>query len=488
MTMQILSGNGSPEQTYARQQLAAAITAKGVETDPKAPFNVMAEKVGLIQQETYELQGDKIYEQQMFGAETVSPEPYKQNGPLWNLYKVMTDLLSDARFVNYGGILLAEYYKGYNTIELKNAGAGGAYFTCDGDFYTTDKTGGNAHVWHDGDNGMANRWVAYLFAAPDSDYTIPSYNLCPRSIHIGRSVGAVIDSQGGRLIEVVVTDGNTIRDLRMADNESWPASIVVRGMENHSSGSLLYLNLCPTVNAVVLGTKKISGGTLFSFKNNTDNSQLTYVGFPELTTLTGGTIFNIVYATKLSSIDFPKLKSVGNGYLFGYGSDSTSDSFRINLPVLEYAGNRQVLCAYNSSTLCFGPRVLSLPSLKNVYSLGFCSRRMDLLHLGCKGSPAETIEQHDQWTNVVELEIGDKEYIDKGLEPRWKPCQNINISGFPSLTAECIALKVLDRLGENTSGTVVKITLGTTLLNRILADETYAPYVQATRDKGYTIA
>ena len=143
---------GAAAEAYnvGKTELAANITAKGVEASATETLPELAEKVNAIQQETIEIDGGEMFEKQLYGAPTSIENVggvYVQNGgSLWNLYEVMAKLLSDGRFVQYGGIMLAEYFKGYDTIELMNAGAGGAYFTCDGDFYTTDKAGENAHV------------------------------------------------------------------------------------------------------------------------------------------------------------------------------------------------------------------------------------------------------------------------------------------------------------------------------------------------------
>lgn len=203
----------------------------------------MAAQVRGISQNPITFEGSAEYEKQMFGVPTATITPYQQDGPLWNLYKVMTDLLNDGRFTEYGGILLAEYYKGYDTIELMNVGAGGAYFTCDGDLYLEDKTGDNAHVWHDGNNGMANRWVAYLFSAPSTNYTITSTNLCPRSIHIGRHVGTIDCSVAGRICEIVVSDFvdesgtqlNVLDGFVSTASQAFGKNVIVKNLNNQGA-------------------------------------------------------------------------------------------------------------------------------------------------------------------------------------------------------------------------------------------------------------
>lgn len=297
------------EQEEGRKAIAHAITEKGVPTPEDSSMQQMAENVGLIQQETYELEGAPIYEKQMFGAETISPIPYKQNGPLWNLYKVMTDLLSDARFINYGGILLAEYYKGFDTIELMNVGAGGCYLTSDGDLYFTDKTGENAHVWHDAEDGKMNRWVAYIFAAPSTNYTIPSTELCPRSIHIGREVGTIICPNAGRISQIVVTDGNHLLGTNFGTSQVWGNHVVIHNMKEHTAGTLLFS--ADVVESAYIDVEEINS----------------HVG----TDKTTGSLIGL--CVNLSNV-FCLAKTMTDGYVVGrYGAIRLEE---INMPLLEY--------------------------------------------------------------------------------------------------------------------------------------------------------
>ena len=208
--------------------LAENIRLKGVSSSETDSLLGMAEEVKQIAQQQITFESSEEYEKQMFGAQTIpSGIAYKQEGPLWNLYKVMTQLLSDGRFVTYGGILLAEYDLRYPSIDLSGAGAGGAYFTSDGSFYTQDVT----HVWSD--YNMANRWVAYLLKNASTNFIVPSVKARPVNVHIGRAVGDYIDTLSGcDTRNFIVTDGNTLNCLRVTNKTNWTQTVVLRNIVN----------------------------------------------------------------------------------------------------------------------------------------------------------------------------------------------------------------------------------------------------------------
>lgn len=368
----ILQSNGSPEQTYARQKLAEAITAKGVPTDPKAPFNVMAENVSAIPQEFYNLEGSELYENQMFGAPTNMETPYSQPGsPLWNLYKIMADLKTDGRFVEYGGFLLAEYYKGYDTIELMNVGAGGCYLTSDGDLYFTDKTGDNAHVWHDAEDGKMNRWVAYIFAAPSTNYTIPSTELCPRSIHIGREVGTIYSPYAGRISEIVVTDGNHLRGVDFDSTQNWGSNIIIKNML--STGTIINGSIGSTY--IDIYTEN-ANKNIMNIKGSSNLRAITIRGLKESNTnvISSDSVYNTKCLGELSKISAPDLevlKSLNSTkisflYLLPRDADSFSNITELHFPKLREMRYASLLYCYYTSWKCKIKQIY-LPSLEVLY-------------------------------------------------------------------------------------------------------------------------
>ena len=220
---------GAAAEAYnvGKEQLSAAITAKGVETSPTDSYLKMAENVNAISQETYEIDGGDMYAKQLCGS--------LDDPNLWNLYQILTQLLSDGRLVNYGGILLSAYNRGYNDLALSGAGAGGAYVVSDKDangnfiMYTED----TIHTWNTNFDGKGNRWVAYCFADEYHGFQITDTNTSPRSIFIGRKVGTIASLVNGRVSQIVVPDGNSL-DCFAANTftQNWDKNIVIRGLKN----------------------------------------------------------------------------------------------------------------------------------------------------------------------------------------------------------------------------------------------------------------
>ena len=101
----------------------AIMDASVAQTGDITSFNSLIHFARKSHDETYEINGGEMYAKQLFGS-LVIPN-------YWNLYDVLANLLSDGRLGNYGGILLAEYYRGYDSLALSGAGAGGAYVVSD---------------------------------------------------------------------------------------------------------------------------------------------------------------------------------------------------------------------------------------------------------------------------------------------------------------------------------------------------------------------
>jgi hypothetical protein len=233
--------------------IAQAVTAKGVPTSPTDTMLQMATNVTQIAQAPISINGGDMYAKQLYGSLT-TPN-------YWNLYDIMAQLLSDGRLLNYSGILLAEYYKGYNSLALSGAGAGGAYVVSDVDgngnfiMYTEDTT----HVWSTEFDGKGNRWVAYCFADEYHDFQITDTNTSPRSIHIGRRVGTITSLVNGRVSEVVVHENSSLVNIESSSfNQNFGKNLIVRNLINQT-GSFGGLS---ATESVYIQASKINGEIL----------------------------------------------------------------------------------------------------------------------------------------------------------------------------------------------------------------------------------
>lgn len=171
------------------------------------------------------------------------------------------------------------------------------------------------------------------------------------------------------------------------------------------------------------------------------------------------------YPVNANEIHLPKLKSAkvleydmsGNGYgrCSLFGDSQASYKTTIASLYLESIENYKVRTSYNAS--------------KKV--------NLDYVYLGCKGTPSDVIYFDagvaDTHTKDIEIGVGAR--------------QSIQIVNYNGLTAENIALHILDKLADNTDGDTITIRIGATNLATINADATYSPYVALAQAKNYTI-
>ena len=131
----------------------------------------------------------------------------------------------------------------------------------------------------------------------------------------------------------------------------------------------------------------------------------------------------------------------------------------------------------------------------NTDNLRSVTANVSYVLVGCRGAKTQTVfltceTSRTAWNTLLDVEIGDKEYIDMGLSPRWMPCQNITI-GPQSLTAENMYNHILCRLKQDEAGcgSGVTITLGTTNIEKLEAVEEYNTKLTELEDTyGYTFA
>lgn len=431
-----------------KTQLAESITSKGVETSPTESYPEMAEKVNAISQETYEIQGGEMYAKQLFGS--LEAPNY------WNLYEVLANLLSDGRLVSYGGILLAEYYKGYTSLALAGAGAGGAYVVSDKDengqfkMYTEDTT----HTWSTEPDGKGNRWVAYCFADEYHTFQITNTNTSPRSIFIGRKVGKITSLVNGRVSKVVVPDGNKLKAFSSTGNsysQNWDKNLVFKNLE--AQDDYLYRGAKDTnVESLYIQADRITngvcwvngGGVLQSVILDcpTVSGTLVYGGGGAI-----GIVFNVLIMISPNSIymgrdgDWSSLKEL-----------SLVDAESATL----YSQNGPITTA--SSIQC--PVSISYKENDKTKSVNL------------------TYYSSNIWARVPDVNLKDG----------W--CKPLNVAACAALTEENMYAHILQRLkqDEENCGAGVTITLGSTNLAKLTSDESQDLLALLRGTYGYTFA
>lgn len=449
---------GAAAEAYntGKAQLAENINSKGVQASATETLPELAEKVAAISQETYEINGGEMYAKQLFGS--------LETPNYWNLYEVLAQLLSDGRLVSYGGILLAEYYRGYDSLALAGAGAGGAYVVSDKDgdgnfiMYTNDTT----HTWATEFDGKGNRWVAYCFADEYHDFQITDTNTSPRSIFIGRKVGTITSLVAGRVSQIVVPDGNELTSFVSAYAQNFSPVTTIKNisivndymLKGGSVVSSLYLqagsidttNVSPASDAFLRQT----------FNNVIIEANQILMKKGHIVYIDGGTLQSLII--KSEDIDF-------------YGS---------------YAG----LSCVEVHNLC---------PLKEVIILGVERIRRDGYQRGA------IIAGYNSWSQLANLTryyIGYKsndktrtiELIvaptttDVELQDGWnKP---ILVAGTTDLTEENMYAHILQKLkqDEPMCGSSVTITLGSTNLAKLTSEESQALLAELRGTYGYTFA
>lgn len=422
------------EIASGKQAIAAALTQKGVQDVlPTDSFNKLAQDIQSIQIQEVTIAGGDMYSKQLYGVANNGITP-----GYWNLYEVMADLLSDARFSNYGGILLAEYYKGYDSLALSGAGAGGGYYTSDGTYYTDDVI----HTWTDDLDGKGNRWVAYLFATESHGFTITDTNLCPRSIHIGRHVGVIESLVNGRISEIVVTDGNKLDDFRGKFDQQWGKRVVIKNLGTHNSSPLVY-------NSSVTESIYIQADTISPPSGSGGYNLIDIDSVANLTSL-------IIEADRIIGRNNG---TIANGKVFPEGN--TNMSVFIAKAMYAKFGVFAQIYSYNYSKL----QTMELTFEEGYFSFG----------VGNTGSTSLRTCAIGYITNDKQKMItysGDLFgfLTDIILQDGW--CKPLDISAFSALTKANIQAHIFDRLGVNdlSTGSVI-ITLANAVLSLFTQEE-----------------
>lgn len=449
------------ELNNGKQEMVAALATKSVQSSIDKTLSAIASDVRSIPQSHITIEGGEIYEKQLFGAPTDKTNAYEQpNSPMWNLYQVMANLLSDGRFVKYGGILLGEYAKDSDTVVLNMAGAGGAYFTSDGYLYEVD----TEHTWDDKHDGKSNRWVAYLFNEQWKDVTISHSNLT--SIHIGRKVGIISFSTNTFISEVVVTDGNYLKSFNSKTYlHGFSNNFVIKNI-TEQSGILVYghPDRTSTIRRVYVKAGKISG-PLFDMQQTKYQHPIRTL-IIECEELNAG-IYNANqrYTSSLKEL-YITARKINTNFV---GSHNIPAKFNPNYIIFKGVEEASITGThYNSNAENISD------SLKYIYigydtndktkSVSFTTTRFD--HV-------EDVELQYGWCKPFTFNpIVDGRYT------------------FSNLTEENMINHILKRLkqDEEMCGSGVTITLGATNLAKLTSEEAVALLDSLTNIYGYTFA
>lgn len=221
-----------------------------------------------------------------------------QYGHAYNLYQVMEEVKADPRIKNnnYSAIMLCQYYKGYNSLQL--TGGAIAFLTSDGDYYSGDTT----HYWHDTEDEHFDRWVAMIFLLPTNVYSCSNANICPRAILIDGTIADIkLGVNNTRVAWIDATEGSSCNRLFQTQSSytnQWNRQLVIRGINTFSTGTL---NLSGATSAI-LGHKTIAYEGIRDGGNT-----LVILKFENLETCTGNGILYPDQCTQLQELICPKL-------------------------------------------------------------------------------------------------------------------------------------------------------------------------------------
>lgn len=221
---------------------------------------------------------------------------------------------------------------------------------------------------------------------------------------------------------------------------------------------------------------------------------MTEIYFPNLKTLgypghigPNGKCYIFLYGNNDVDISFPFEYMYGEGMSTGpENSFIYTERYVVKFPYLKYIGGYLFCRRVNNITKKLYMPVVEECNIKMCNYIGTINQ-IEYILVGCKGNRTQTIllqKGHSEtFDTLLDFEIGDKEYIDNGLEPRWEPCQPINISAFYSLTRENVVNHIFNRLKNNSDFTKITITIASAVYSS-LTDEDRG----IATDKNYTIA
>lgn len=414
-------------------QLAANITEKGVPASASETLPELADKVSAIAQQPIILSPSEVgdmYAMQQFGSLT-TPN-------YWNLYEVLNTLLNDGRLLNYGGIVLAEYNKGYDSIFVQSADAFVFSDIKDGQFELYDESISTTHIWNDNENGKINRWVAYCFVNEDSNFNILDTNTSPRSIFIGKKVGTITLCANSRTSEIIVPDGNKLGNINSKTYTfQFSKKTVIRNLGNQVSGKLLY-QPNNVLESLYIEGDKLSNAIVSNPVYNTSNDSA---------------LSNITLVS--SHFD--------NCYIL---DTSRSDMYlpALNIIIIKGSGTlymtQQAYCYFsNLKTITVIAEDITFTS-RNLVALNSTVKFYLQYMTNDKSKSVVITEGFESWKNIADFELQDG----------W--CKPLTISKFIGLTKANVQAHIFDKLGVNDLSTgAITITLANAVLSLFTQEE-----------------
>lgn len=355
------------ELAAGKTDLATAITAKGVETAATDSLATMADKVREIVQEAMTISGGEFYPQNMLGT------------AVWNLFEVAamvkSQYISSGR---YAGAIVAQYYKGYATLDLTSYGGGyAACLTSDGDFYANDgeHTPIGVHTWHDDDSGKADRYVVFLWLEDNYTFQTLSSGICPREIVVLGTCDS-IQVNYNRLVQLYSpAEFGELKNFRIAGSNTpegnWAAVQVWQNYKEHTAGAI-FQNTNSLIYVEFTNLERLSGGYIINGGNSANVLlNLNYISFPSLKEIAGGTLVgNFQYGSlgSLVGVLVPNLKKVSGGYVL-QGICNAYNGIRnvrsINFPALEEVSGGTVwsMTFTNTDDGCNYLKTIGFPNL-----------------------------------------------------------------------------------------------------------------------------
>ena len=489
------------ELQKGKEDIVDAINSKGVTTSTDKTLNEIAQDIKGISLNPITLE-DGIIGETMF--------------PKGVMYNVIDEACKHQK-AEYAGLVLVEFLTDAETNELSSADA---YYTSDGDFYTSDTT----HTWHREDE-LANRYIIYYYTNPDSMLNVYDDIKDLNSFTILGTVGAIRTSIALTIDQIY--NLGTLGDLSLV--ESTFGGSYVR-FEEHTNGDL-FRNKIPKV--LVVDIKEVSGGNiLYNSTNSSDETSSLH--FPSLKEINGGTIINSIgqnFLNHIKTLEFPVLERVNNGVaislnpyehlsalqkisfpslkvasgsLLHFNSNGAKKLSSVEFPLLEeFYGHGTLLGGATNytnpilltemrfpslvkieDTKTSGARLvgscgiekLYLPKLESIngnqfYIASYCDK-LNYIYLGYntndRNYPITIPNNRINALSDIELKEG---YL--------KP---LDVSKITNLTADNIVNHMLEKLGVN-DGAPITLTLGSTNLNKLSAEQK-----QIAIDKGWTLA